>query len=514
MKSFFSVGILDDAPTRAASEQTLRGSQTASAVGHQNGLLRVVPGAKRQGVEREFSTLNGPATALKGDSMKYEEMELSETLKKNLAANNIITPSEIQARAIPAIQHGHDVLAESETGSGKTLAFALPILESLQHEHDTVQALILCPTRELAKQVAGEFEKYGAGFDLQFITVYGGVGYEPQIEGLREADIVIGTPGRILDLMERNALKLDRVRYLVLDEGDRMLDMGFIDDIERILDATPDDRQTVLFSATISYAIEVLSERYLHRPAVIRAKSDEVRGHLFQGYYVVNPWQKISLLAHLIKRAVNPHALVFCRTIVATDHVANELAKRGIKARALNGDMSQAKREQTVSEFMTKQYNVLVATDVAARGLHIDGITHVFNYDLPDEADTYTHRVGRTARQGADGEAVTLLAEDDYRKFDPIMTHYDDEIEKLTFKGWGQLERIPPSPPRPPRGEGREGPRHGPPHGPREHGGPTRRTSGRGAPRGNAGARGRAGGSHGDGRSRRPSGRPAHGGAR
>ncbi len=397
--------------------------------------------------------------------MKFSEMNLSDELVRTLEKRGITEPTEIQARSIPAIMNGHDVLAESETGSGKTLAFATPMLEGLTHKHGEVQAIILCPTRELAKQVAGEFEKFGQWSGLNFLTVYGGVGLEPQMQALPETDIVIGTPGRVLDLMERGALRIDAVKYLVLDEADRMLDMGFIEDIEQIIDATPETRQTLLFSATIDYRIEVLSRDYMRDPVLIRAESDEVRGHLFQGYYVVNPWQKISLLHHLIKGLRDAHVLIFCRTIVATDHVAAELRKRGIEAEALNGKMTQAKREQVVQRFREKKFRVLVATDVAARGLDIKGITHVFNYDLPDEPETYVHRVGRTARQGADGEAVTLLAEDDYRKFDGIMDLYDDEIEKLTFRSWGKLERIPPSPPRDDsrRGasRGRGGPRGG-----------------------------------------------------
>jgi ATP-dependent RNA helicase DeaD len=408
--------------------------------------------------------------------MKFTEMDLSDELVEALKQKKIIEPSEIQARSIPAILNGHDILAESETGSGKTLAFATPMLETLEHQHNKVQAIILCPTRELAKQVAGEFDKFGKHTGLHFLTVYGGVGYEPQIEALPETDIVIGTPGRVLDLMERGDLRIDGVKYLVLDEADRMLDMGFIDDIEQIIDATPAERQTLLFSATIDYRIEIISKDYMREPVLIRVKSQEVRGHLFQGYYVVNPWQKISLLHNLIKEDKNP-LLIFCRTIVATDHVASELKKRGINAVALNGKMTQAKREETVKRFQDKKFNVLVATDVAARGLHIDGITHVYNYDLPDEAETYVHRVGRTARQGADGDAITLLAEDDYRKFDAIMDYYDDEIEKLTFKNWGALERIPPSPPRE-NTRGRTGGNRGAPRG-----------GNRGAPRRSGGRR-------------------------
>lgn len=404
--------------------------------------------------------------------MEFRDMKLSEALIKNLMQHEIIFPTEIQARSIPPILEGKDMLAESETGSGKTLAFAIPMLENLKHLEGRIQAIVLCPTRELAKQVAGEFEKYRLHTALQVLTVYGGVGLEPQIDALPHTDIVIGTPGRVLDLMERNALKIDHVRYLVLDEADRMLDMGFIDDIERVIAACPKERQTLLYSATIPYQIQVLSAKYMHEPVLVRAKSQEVRGHLYQGYYVVNPWQKISLLHHLLRSQRETVALIFCRTIVATDHVAAELRERGIVAQSLNGDMSQAKREQTVKDFVDRKFTVLVATDVAARGLHIDGITHVYNYDLPDEADTYTHRVGRTARQGAQGEAITLLAEDDYRKFDGIMDHYNDDIEKLTYHAWGSLERIPPSPPRDGMGRGapRDGPRHEGRGGPRHEG--------------------------------------------
>lgn len=383
--------------------------------------------------------------------MQFKDMDLSPPLVAALEKVGITEPTEIQVRSIPAIQNGHDILAESETGSGKTLAFTIPMLEKLNHQEGKPQAIILCPTRELAKQVAGEFDKYGTATGLQFITVYGGVGYEQQLEGLPTADIVIGTPGRVLDLMERQALVLDDIKFLVLDEADRMLDMGFIDDIQQIIDATPSSRQTLLYSATISYQIKVLSEKYLNDPVEIRAESQEVRGHLFQGYYVLHPWQKIGFLVQLLKKE-RDLVMIFCRTKVATDHVAAELTKRGVKAFPLHGDMSQNKREAVVKDFMDKKLTVLVATDVAARGLHIDNVSHVYNYDLPDDADTYVHRVGRTARQGADGEAITLLCEDDYRKFDAIMTHYDDEIEKMTYKNWGEIERISPSPPRGERG--------------------------------------------------------------
>ncbi len=375
-------------------------------------------------------------------------MELSPGLVARLRAEGITKPTEIQERAIPAVMRGHDVLGESETGSGKTLAFLIPILEQLTHKEGVVQAIILCPTRELAKQVASECERFGKHTDLNFLTVYGGVGYESQLSTLPHTDVVIGTPGRVLDLMSRSSLLLNQVELLVLDEADRMLDMGFIEDIEQVLAATPPEKQTLLFSATIDYRIEVISKQYLRDPVMIRAASQEVRGHLFHGYYIVLPWQKISLLHHLLRGHDDWHVLVFCRTIVATEHVARELRRRGIRAHALNGKMNQSKREETVREFQQRHFNVLVATDVAARGLHIEGVTHVFNYDVPDEPEMYVHRVGRTARQGADGDAITFLSEDDYRKFDGIMDLYDDEIEKLTFHGWGKLERIPPSPPR------------------------------------------------------------------
>jgi ATP-dependent RNA helicase DeaD len=340
--------------------------------------------------------------------MEFSEMGLSPELVATLRQHKIIVPTEIQERTIPPLLDGKDILAESETGSGKTLAFAVPMLETLRHKRGEIQAIVLCPTRELAKQVAGEYEKYKGHTGLRILTVYGGVGYEPQVDGLPETDIVIGTPGRVLDLMERNALRIGNVKYLVLDEADRMLDMGFIDDIEQVISATPPTRQTLLFSATIPYTIQVLGAKYMRDPVTIRAKSQEVRGHLFQGYYVVNPWQKISLLHQLLKGHTEWHVLVFCRTIVATDHVAAELSKRGIAARALNGDMSQAKREQTVKDYMERRFNVLVATDVAARGLDIGHLSHVVNYDVPSSPELYVHRIGRTGRAGREGVAITL----------------------------------------------------------------------------------------------------------
>ncbi len=389
--------------------------------------------------------------------MSFEALGVKDEIVDNLAERGITHPTPVQVESIPPGLEGRDLLVESETGSGKTIAFGIPIVQGVTHEEGKIQAIVLCPTRELAKQVAGEFEKFRAG--LKVLTVYGGVSYEPQKAALPTTDIVVGTPGRVLDLMEQGALRLEHIRFLVLDEADRMLDMGFIEDIERILAATPASRQTLLFSATVSYRIQHLSEQYMRDPLLIRVESQEVRGHLFQGYYVCHPWQKIGLLAKLIKE--QDRVLVFCRTIVATDHVAAELRKRGIKARSINGNMGQASRERTVKEFQEHKFSVLVATDVAARGLHIEGITHVYNYDLPDEAETYVHRVGRTARQGADGDAITLLSEDDYRKFDPIMDLYDDEIEKLTYHAWGTIERIPPSPPR--KRDARRGPRRSSP---------------------------------------------------
>lgn len=345
----------------------------------------------------------------------FESLHLSKPTAALLARHGITVPTEVQKEIIPLIAQGRDVIAQSETGSGKTLSFALPLLEKIQRR-DGLSALILAPTRELALQITGEFIKFSQGTQLGITAVYGGVSISEQTRKLPQTNIIVGTPGRLLDLMERGNVHLDGIRYLVFDEADRMLDMGFLPDIERILRHVPKKRQTLMLSATLPKEIIQVSHKYLTSPARIEFPSEIKPEFLRQTYYQTDSDQKASLLVHLLQRE-RDLALVFCNRKHITSKLARKLTQNGVVARCLNGDMSQNQRERVTADFRLKKFNVLVATDVAARGLHIDDVTHVYNYEIPRDVESYTHRVGRTARAGKLGEAISLVATDDERKF-------------------------------------------------------------------------------------------------
>jgi len=400
--------------------------------------------------------------------MKSEALGLSKPMVAALAQHGITTPTPIQREIIPAIMAGKDVLAQSETGSGKTLSFAVPIIEKLQ-KGGGLRALVLVPTRELCTQVAGEFTKFSRGKQLGIAPVYGGVGIAPQAAKVRNAEIVVATPGRLLDLLERRALSLSTVHFLVADEADRMLDMGFIRDIEKIMAHVPKKRQTLFFSATVSKEIEELSRKYLVHPELVKMSAGVKPAFLQQTYYRTTPDAKLDLLVHLLK-AERDLVLVFCNRKHYAARIAKRLAAQGVQAKALHGDMSQPQREKATAEFRAKKFNVLVATDVAARGLHIEDITHVYNYEIPKDVESYTHRVGRTARAGKTGEAISLVATDDERKFfQQILFTYQGRITLREAEGFvaapsqGRAER-----PAPRKEDGRQSqrrpeqhPRHG-----------------------------------------------------
>ncbi len=359
--------------------------------------------------------------------MGFKELGISDEVIQKLNDEGIEEPTDVQERSIPAVNEGKDVLVESETGSGKTFAFSLPIIEEVSG--DRTQALILSPVRELAKQINREIEKV-SGDEVETVTIYGGVSYKPQIEGGKKAGIVVGTPGRILDLLKQGKLNVDDIDYFVLDEADRMLDMGFQDELEAIIDFLPKDRQNLLFGATIPRDLERLCEKYSIEPETIRIEDTIHTRNLEQKYIDVKPHKKLSTLYTLLKERERDLSLVFCQTKATTRWLADKLRKNGINAQELNGDMSQHQREKEVKKFKEKDTHVIVATDVAARGLHIDDITHIFNYDVPDTPDTYTHRIGRAGRQGEEGEAITLLEKDDHRKFRKI--HKENrELERM-----------------------------------------------------------------------------------
>lgn len=320
-------------------------------------------------------------------------------------------PTPIQSAVIPLMLAGQDVIAQAQTGTGKTAAFALPILQAHQGNEKQVQSLVLAPTRELAIQVASAIYGYGRHHGVRVLAVYGGQPYERQINRLKRGiDVVVGTPGRLLDLIRQSALDLSAVRTVVLDEADEMLSMGFIEDIETILGETPDVRQTALFSATLPAEIRRLAEHYMNDPQSVRIGASQMTvSGLTQRYYLVREEDKLAALTRLFEFDEISSALIFVRTRAGTGELASELTARGFPAEALNGDLSQDAREQVLQRFRRGQSSVLVATDVAARGLDIDDISHVFNFDLPPDQEVYLHRVGRTGRAGKTGIAISLV---------------------------------------------------------------------------------------------------------
>ena len=351
-----------------------------------------------------------------------------------LERHGITTPTPIQQKIIPAIFENSDVLAQSETGSGKTLSFAIPLIEHIE-KSDGLKALVLVPTRELCVQVAGEFIKFSEGKHLGITPVYGGASMNEQIRKLRTANIVVATPGRLIDLLNRNLLSLGSIHHLVLDEADRMLDMGFIRDIEKILQRVPRQHQTLLFSATVSKEIEHLSRKYLTNPVSVKLTSGVKPEFLQQTYYQTTPERKLSLLVELLKKE-RDLTLVFCNRKHIASKIAHRLAGQGIHARSLHGNLSQPQRDRVTNEFRKRKINVLVATDVAARGLDIQGISHVYNYEIPRDVDSYTHRVGRTARAGEKGEAISLVATPEEQKFfKNILFTYKGRISLRTLSG-------------------------------------------------------------------------------
>ncbi|HEC77298.1 MAG TPA: DEAD/DEAH box helicase [Thermoplasmatales archaeon] len=309
------------------------------------------------------------------NKMKIEEMILNEETVNLLKKDGIINATEVQEKAIPLILNDKDVIVQSETGSGKTLAFVLPIIENIAEED--IKALIIAPTRELAKQITHVFNRYSK---LNAISVYGGVSITNQINGLRKANIVVGTPGRLLDLLGRGKLSIDKINYLVLDEADRMLDMGFIGDIEEIMRKSSKNKQVLLFSATIPEKILEISRKYMKNPYKVLINKKTTTANLRHKFYVVSFKEKFSLLVHLLQKERANLSIIFCATRRMTDNLARELQRYGLKARAIHGELSQNQRERVLHDFRQGKIDIVVATDVASRGLDVDGITHIYNF--------------------------------------------------------------------------------------------------------------------------------------
>ena len=352
----------------------------------------------------------------------FTQLNLHPQLVQAVIERGYQSPMPIQSAVIPVMVTGRDVIGQAQTGTGKTAAYALPMLQNLQPGQKFIQGLVLVPTRELALQVAEALNAYGSLSNARVLAVYGGAPYGPQIYALRRGtDIVLGTPGRLMDLMEREILDISQVRCVVLDEADEMLSMGFVEDIETILAKTPVERQTALFSATLPPEIRRLAERYMNAPQSISIKSEQLTvAATQQRYYVVHEADKLAALTRLFEVEDITSALIFARTRLGTAELAAELAARGFPAEVLNGDLSQDAREQTMNRFRANKIKVLVATDVAARGLDVDGISHVFNFDLPDDPEIYVHRIGRTGRAGKTGIAISLVTPREVRNFRQI----------------------------------------------------------------------------------------------
>jgi len=360
--------------------------------------------------------------------MKFEELNLKPELLKAVANMGFTETTEIQGKCIPTILSGKDIVGQSQTGSGKTAAFGLPILNSIV-QGKGAQAIILTPTRELCVQIYDTMKVMGKFTGLRMVSVFGGVSIGPQIDDLRRAEIIIGTPGRVLDHLDRGSMKLDNIKFFVLDEADRMLEMGFIDDILEILKHTPRNRQSLMFSATIPGPIRTIIQKHFNNPVYIKGQVHVDTKLLKQVYYNIRPEEKFSLLLYLLKKN-NGIALVFCATRQEVDAVTRNLDRESVKAMAIHGGLTQNRRLQVVEMLKKEHISVLVATDVAARGLDIRNITHVFNYDAPKNAEEYTHRIGRTARAGESGEAVTLLTQKDYNNFSNVLSDRTIKVNK------------------------------------------------------------------------------------
>ncbi|HEV3023044.1 MAG TPA: DEAD/DEAH box helicase [Pirellulales bacterium] len=362
--------------------------------------------------------------------MKFEDLGLPPALLRAVAAEGYQVPTPIQAEAIPHVLDGHDLLGCAQTGTGKTAAFALPILARLGRSGPPagrgrpIRTLVLSPTRELAAQIGDSFECYGRHTPLRTLVVFGGVNQNPQTRALRDGvDILVATPGRLLDLQGQGFIRLDAIEVFVLDEADRMLDMGFIHDIRKIVRQLPQRRQTLLFSATMPDDIRQLADTILHKPRRVQVAAESAAAdNIEQRVYFVESKQKPVLLAHFLRSQPATRTLVFTRTKHGADRVVKHLSRSGIRAEAIHGNKSQGARLRALGNFKSTHTAVLVATDVAARGLDVDEISHVINYDLPNVAETYVHRIGRTARAGASGVAVSFCESAERRQLRAIET--------------------------------------------------------------------------------------------
>ena len=388
----------------------------------------------------------------------FRELGLLPELCRAVANAGYTKPTPIQLAGIPIVLDGTDLLGTAQTGSGKTAAFALPILHGLVRRRrargqNGVRALILAPTRELAAQIGECFATYGAGTDIRHMVVFGGVNKNPQVRALRRPpDVLVACPGRLLDLMQNDGLRLDDVEVVVLDEADRMLDMGFIHDVRRVFAELPEDRQTLLFSATMPQEIKKLAGKILYRPESIAVDPiSSTAPPIHQSVYFVSGGQKQGLLTNLLRDEEVERALVFTRTKHGANRVAQKLERAGVPAAAIHGNKSQGARERAMAGFRSGDIRVVVATDLASRGIDVKELSHVINFDLPNISETYVHRVGRTGRAGASGIAISLCSDEERPYLRDIERLTGQRIERASLEG----HVLPEAEPEPPRDRGR-----------------------------------------------------------
>ena len=363
---------------------------------------------------------------------RFGEIEVPATIARAIESLGFVTPTEVQARAIPPLRRGEDLIGQAQTGTGKTAAFGIPIVEKVDPSGRYVQALVLTPTRELCVQVTEEIERIGRFRGVRSVAIYGGSSMDRQIEALRKgAQVVVGTPGRVLDLIRRRELLLDRVHTVILDEADRMLDMGFIVDVETILSRSPRSRQTALFSATMPYAILRICDRFMKpNPAHVTVRPDlRTVETVRQLVYFVAEQDKVAALIELNEHYGFDRLLVFRHTQIGVDRLATTLKRRGKNVAALHGGLSQRERDRTLAAFRAGKIQFLIATNVASRGLDITDLPYVLSFDIPEDADTYVHRIGRTGRAGREGTAITFVGEWDLDAWEAIRSEVGAKVE-------------------------------------------------------------------------------------
>jgi ATP-dependent RNA helicase DeaD len=384
--------------------------------------------------------------------MNIEQAQLTPPVLRAVRELGFKDFTEIQEKCIPSIKEGKDIVGQSATGSGKTAAFGLPLLEKVTPGRG-IQCIILTPTRELCVQVSDAIQSFAKYMPVKITSIYGGVGIEPQIDKLKRTDVVVGTPGRVLDHVTRRTMELSHVKIVVLDEADKMLEMGFIEDVQEILTHVPRERQTLLFSATVPPTIHGLIKGNLKTPVWVKTKTYVDKTLLRQVFYDVPQNDKFSLLLYLLKHKTAGLALVFCATRREVDVIARNLRMQDVSSLPIHGGLSMSKRTIALDALKKEKIDVLVATDVAARGLDIRNVSHVYNYDVPKTSEEYVHRIGRTARMGEEGDAVTILSQRDYQNFEAVMSDRSLEIKKAPLPQFPRAQFV--------RQDSRRGPRRG-----------------------------------------------------